>query len=270
MSIIYIDQEKCIKCSACANICPSNIIEMTEQGPQENIALTCIQCGHCVAVCPVAALDNKLCPLSAQVPLEKSIAIEPDTAARFLRSRRSIRSYKTNQVPKDKLLQLLDIARFAPSGSNTQGLSYLVISDLEKLEKIKTVIVEWLEQELKSSSSLPPSYIEAVNDFRNGKDTILRGAPHLILALSLREIIHFGVDSAKFALGYVELFAPSLGIGTCWVGLVHLCAIRKHAPLLDILSLPSNKVLVGAIIAGYPKYRYQRLVDRNPLDVSWS
>ena len=119
MELLTVNQELCVKCGICAEVCPNGIIGMSAAGPEMLYAPACIACGHCTAVCPVAALDNVKAPLNKQVKLDQYPAISTETAAAFLRSRRSIRNYKNDKIAQEKVLQLLDIARFAPSGCNS-------------------------------------------------------------------------------------------------------------------------------------------------------
>ncbi len=70
MSIISVDKQKCISCSACVSVCPENVIELVMQLGSGCIAVEsalpsaqnngdkCLGCGQCVAACPTAALDN--------------------------------------------------------------------------------------------------------------------------------------------------------------------------------------------------------------------
>ena len=91
--------------------------------------------------------------------------------------------------------------------------------------------------------------------------------PHLILALAdSRNSI--GRDNGRYALTYVELYAPSLGLGSCWAGFFEMAAFAKYLPLLELLDIPEGKTVAGALMLGVPKHRYQRLVERNPLDVT--
>ena len=55
--------------------------------------------------------------------------LDPDTALEFLRQRRSIRNFRDELVPEEKIRQLLEAARFAPTAANSQGMYYLVIQD---------------------------------------------------------------------------------------------------------------------------------------------
>lgn len=269
---IQVDHEKCIQCGSCVKICRGTL-GMGEKGP-EVVADFCIACGHCVAVCPNGALDHKLAPLNNQVLLDKSPVPDVDTAARFLRSRRSIRTFNKKRVPRETIRELLDIARFAPTACNSQGVSYHVVDDPDTLKDIAAVIADWADEDLKhgalGKSPWSPNTANTLRGYReNGEDTILRNAPCLIVALAKKSMASLGRDNTHFALTYTQLFAPALGLGTCWSGLFEYCASAEYEPLLGLLKLPENMVITGALLTGYPVYNFKRLVDRNPLQVSW-
>lgn len=270
MGLLKILKDKCVKCGICAQVCPSDVLVMDEDGPRALFPHACMACGHCVAVCPHGALDNEKSPLSNQVPLEDSVGPDAKTAEYFLRSRRSTRCYKDQAVSKEEVAKLLDVARFAPSGCNSQSLSYLVIQNPETLKKITQAVINWLEEETKKPNSVFAPFAGMVKYYhQTGKDVILRGAPALILALSPKNF-PMGHDNAHFSLAYAELYAPSLGLGTCWAGFVEICLANKYGPILELLNLPEGKEAMGAIMLGYPKYTYHRLVERNPLEVAWA
>jgi nitroreductase len=78
-----------------------------------------------------------------------------------------------------------------------------------------------------------------------------------------------GRENSIFSLAYLELYAPALGLGSCWAGIFELCAFSGHEPLLKLFNIPEGKKITGAVMVGYPQYRYQRLTDRNPLEVAF-
>jgi nitroreductase/NAD-dependent dihydropyrimidine dehydrogenase PreA subunit len=273
MDLIQVDREKCTKCGRCAQVCPVGVIGIDGQGPKV-IRQLCIACGHCVAVCPSGALDNVNTPLANQEPLEKVPVLDADTAARFLRSRRSVRAYQKAAVPREKIKQLIDIARFAPTAGNSQGIVYHVIDNQNTLRSITTVIIDWAEEALKAppwaGSPVEAALAAQVASYRQvGRDVVLRQAPCLVVAMADKSFLPTGRDNTCFSLAYAELYAPSIGLGTCWAGFFEACAAAGYQPLLDILSLPENMSVTGAIMVGYPQFLHKRLVDRNPLQLTW-
>jgi NAD-dependent dihydropyrimidine dehydrogenase PreA subunit len=56
----YVDQELCIGCGACFNVCPAepNCFEVDEKSTVVNPD-SCIGCGQCVESCPVEAIVVK-------------------------------------------------------------------------------------------------------------------------------------------------------------------------------------------------------------------
>lgn len=270
MAVLQVDREKCMVCGVCGDVCPSNFIAMGESGPEEAEGGRCIECGHCVAVCPASALDHALTPLSEQLPVEE-LKWEAGEARQFLRSRRSIRTYRRMKASQEELTELLDVARFAPTGSNRQGITFQVISDDERLQQIWKAVITWMEEQVAATGGRKFTYLKGhIAAARRGRDTILRGAPHLILALHPDELSQStGRSNAEFVLAYAELYAPAIGLGTCWAGLLMHCAFNGCEPVLKLLDIPEGKQLAGALMAGYPEHRYPRLVNRRPLDITW-
>lgn len=264
---IQVDLTKCTRCGFCSEVCPSGIIRVDDNGPVLIAAKACIKCGHCVAVCPHAAIDHSRNPLAKQMKLLASMPIAPEIAEQFLRSRRSIRAYKPEKISQEKIIRLLNVARMAQSGGNSQGVSFLVLSDTAVLKKISAAVVDWLEEQIGLGVVWAKSYAGMAKIYREtGYDVVLRGAPHLLIALASTGN-PIGRDNGRYALTYAELFATSLGFGSCWAGFFEMCALAEYAPLQELIGVPEGKTLTGALMLGVPKHQYQRLVERNPLDV---
>ena len=272
MNFIQVDKEKCTQCGLCVDVCRGTL-GMGSNGPQV-IKQRCISCGHCVAACPTGALNNLNSPLKNQVLLKEIPNLDSKSAANFLRSRRSIRSYKKIAIPREKISDLLDIARFAPSACNSQGITYLVIDNPDTLSRITAATVDWAEENSKGPSTTASPYASStasqISYYRkNGTDVVLRSAPCLVVAIVDNTMISMGRDSTHFALAYAQLYAPTIGLGTCFAGLFEGCATSGYQPLLNLLNLPEDTSVTGALMVGYPKYTYKRLVDRNSLQVIW-
>lgn len=272
MDFIQVDKEKCIQCGICINVC-RGVLGMGTHGPEVK-KQECIACGHCVAACPNDALDNLNSQLKDQVLLKEVQKLDADSVANFLRSRRSIRSYKKIAVPRAEISKLLDIARFAPSACNSQGVAYRVLDNPDTLRKITAATITWAEEkfnnDLSPYSTLASSIISQINNYRKkGEDVVLRSAPCLVVATTDKNMLPMGKDNTRFSLAYAQLFAPTIELGTCWAGFFEMCANDNYLPLLSILNLPENMSVTGGLMVGYPKYAYKRLVDRDPLQVTW-
>ena len=207
--------------------------------------------------------------LADQVDLKTNLVIDAEKAYQFLRSRRSTRYFKDVAVSKAQLMQLLDVAHYAPTASNRQGISYIVVDDKKVIERATEIVIEWMEQEVKTKAITHWSFPYHLRMFREkGMDTILRKAPSFILAISENGLAK-ARDNTIFSLAYLELFAPALGLGSCWAGLFEMCAFSEYKPLLDLFRIPENYKITGAVMVGYPKYKFKRLVSRQPLNVMW-
>lgn len=265
MSLILLDQDKCTKCGICIKECPTYVLDFGKNGPEAVAPQMCIACGHCVAVCPNEAIDNVKAPLAGQLKKTVTKELSAEEAEFFMRSRRSIRSYKDTSVPREKLLRLVEIARFAPTASNAQGVSYVVVEDKAAIEKATEVAIQWLEKDRlfhRIFNNIIKTYRE------KGIDSILRGAPCLILTTTEKDFLR-GRENSIFSLTYLELYAPVLGLGSCWAGLFEICALAENSPILKLFNIPTDKKITGAVMVGYPQYRYSKLVNRKPLDVTF-
>lgn len=266
--IITIDKEKCTRCGTCAKVCPSCILEMDTEGPVCINDLSCMSCGHCVAVCPTGALDNSRCPKAEMNPITRPM-LDPDTALEFLRQRRSIRNFRDELVPEEKIRQLLEVARFAPTAANSQGMYYLVIQDRDLIKKITDCVADWMQEQIDNKSPQKRYFIKVLHVYRErGIDIIGRNARQLIFVLA-RRLNVTGPSNSEQSLAYAELYAPTLGLGTTIMGFIETCLRADYAPLRELLQIPTKQVGVGCLLVGYPRYRYHKLVDRQHLKVEF-
>jgi len=268
MGLITIDQQKCKKDGICAGECPMAIIRLQgEDGYPDIIAggeNVCLLCGHCVAVCPHGALDHKYIPIQACEPINKNLIITEQQAMQFLRSRRSVRFYQDKPVEKEKILRLIQIARYAPTGSNSQLVEWLVLNDKPKINKIAGLTIDWLRRVLKEDPQSPKaSYLPLiVMAWDAGFDAVLRNAPVVVVASAPQEAINGMVD-LTLALCYLDLMAPTLGLGTCWAGVLQ-AALLSSPSLKEALGLPAHHPYHYPMMLGYSKVKYHRLPERKP------
>jgi len=273
VNLFSVDQEKCNRDGICVAECPARIIQMASSEdypkPVSDADQYCLACGHCVAVCPQGALSlNWLTPDDCPT-VRQDMALTAEQAEQFLRSRRSIRTFKDQSVERDKLEKLLEIAGYAPSAKNQQPWHWLVVEDTGEVRRLAGMVVDWMRTVIQKNREFAESigFIRVVKAWESGEERICRGAPHIIIAHGDKNWA-FGSEDCALALDYLELFAPTLGLGTCWGGYFYT-AVNQYPPLFETLGLPSDHRVYGAIMVGYPTFKYQRLPSRNPTRVIW-
>jgi len=273
MTLLTIDEAKCKKDGFCVQECPAAIIKqadgdsipfMIPQGDQ-----MCMLCGHCVAVCPHDALSHEKIPMEASPRILKELAINKEHAAQFLRTRRSVRRYKNKAVDREAIQFLIDTARYAPTGGNTQLVTWTVHTDENQIKKIADLTIEWFKAALASDAGKKlPAYIPMiVAAYEAGYNSITHNAPCLVFASTTGQYENGMVD-LSIAFSYFELLAATCGLGTCWLGLITR-ALKFSDPLKAAVGLPEGHTNFYAMILGHPKFKFRRLPERKPAKILW-
>ena len=273
MSLFTIDKEKCRQDGICAAECPLGLI-MVDRGksypqPIAGAARLCINCGHCMAVCPHDAFSLKRMDRTECPPLQRDLLPSAEQLRQVVRARRSIRLYRDKVVEKDVLAGLIDTARYAPTGRNSQQLAWLVINDPGEVNRLAGLAIEWMQQLIKDESPDVKGYglTTLVKAWEDGKDPILRHAPALLLVHAPTDYRVARID-ASIALASLELTAFASGLGTCWAGFFDI-AVNNWPALQRDLGFGEGRSLFGAMMIGYPKYLYHRLPLRDEPQITW-
>ena len=138
-----------------------------------------------------------------------------------MRNRRSIRRYRKADVPDEKLMQVLEAGRWAPSAHNSQPRKFIVIKD-EKTRKELARIAPY--------------------------GSFLADAPAAIAVVIDPSLSNHPVEDGAAATQNMLLAAHALGLGSCWIG-SYGSGYEDGAK--RILGIPGDKRLLSLISLGY-------------------
>jgi nitroreductase len=191
----------------------------------------------------------------------------------LIRSRRSIRWFKQENIPEEDLTRILEAGIRAPTASGGEQWMFAVIKDESKRKVFHDFIrrgqIIYLSRMLKN-----PLKEEELRKWETMFDKGIYFSPIYVIGLLnfnrrtltdeylLYEYL-WGVESVSLALENMMLSAWSLGYGTVWLAVPKLL----EEELKSALNLPPNTSYVGALALGRPNEQPQ-LRPRQPLESS--
>ena len=157
--------------------------------------------------------------------------------AELIKNRYSVRAYKPDPVEDDKLKQVLEAARLAPTAANRQPFQLIVIRTAGREADLRRVYHRsWFSQ-----------------------------APLVICACGLPDRAWSRKDGQSYtyvdvsiAMDHLVLAAANLGLGTCWVAAFDVDAAR------EVLRLPDHVEPVAFTPLGYAA-DHPKTKERKPL-----
>ena len=136
-----------------------------------------------------------------------------------IRTRRSIRKYKSEPIPEEKLRTILEAARLAPSAGNRQPWRFIVIQDIDQKKALAEVA---------------------------NNQTFLNASAIIVAAGDPEVSAKWYEKDPMIALEHIVLAATALDYGTCWIGAFDEDAI-KH-----LLKIPVNVKVIAVLPIGVP------------------
>jgi len=180
----------------------------------------------------------------------------------LVKSRRSVRKYKSQAVAKEDILKILDAANWAPSAMNWQPWEFIVISGerLKQLGDSYKKVVNSFSQELYQKDD---SKVISGDEFIKFAASY-GGAPVIIVLLvktaNTPDAQNANIESGCASMQNLVLAAANLGLGTCWM----TSPLDDESTLRHILDIPNDRKMVAVTPLGYPDTTPEALPRKDP------
>jgi nitroreductase len=200
--------------------------------------------------------------------------------AEAINQRKSIRAFKSDSVPRDVLMEIMELALRAPSWGNTQPWEFAVVTG-KKLEEIRRAFVEKAEAggqdkpDIARPREFPQPYdaryrvlgrkiLELKGIHRDDRERRRRWVLQGLGAFGGPCVIYIYIDRSLHQQGggvniwplfdcglvaeNIMLLATARGLGT----IAQIQAVAYPDVLRRVLGIPDSKVVVLGIAVGYP------------------
>ncbi|EHJ46732.1 nitroreductase [Solidesulfovibrio carbinoliphilus subsp. oakridgensis] len=265
--------EKCRGCGLCAAACPASLVRQKAPGerpvPLAGREAHCIRCGHCAAVCPSGSFAHTLLDGRDFEPIRRKDLPTPASLRHLLMARRSCRTYDAKPLAREKILNLIEAVRHAPTGHNTRQVGYVVVDGPDRMDEARRGVLEWINLEVAAGSARAAELhlAGAARAAERGKDVIFRGAPHVVVVHAPAEGITPVLDAA-IACSWLEIAAAAGGYGACWCGYL-IFALAAYPPLGERLGIPAGHRGHAALLLGRPASRPVSIPPRGMPEVKF-
>lgn len=205
-----------------------------------------------------------------------------------LRTTAAVRDFLADPVPAEVLRNVLEVARFAPSGGNRQGWHVIVVDDAQARRRLRDLYLPgWYEYLAQHEAGLVPfspandPAAEAMAARRvpeladraaagpGGFAEHLDRAPALLLLLAdLRALAAVDRDLPRYTFAggasvypfawNLLLAARAVGLG----GVLTTMPIRAESSVKEAFGIPDDLAVAGLVVLGFPRHRPTRLSRR--------
>ena len=186
-----------------------------------------------------------------------------DSFLELAKKRRSIRRVKPDPIPDEYVDKIIEAARWAPSGANSQPWEFIVVKDEELKAKIVALVEEdyalahrmELTREVRLRHAVYGKPLDHALAFATAPvlivlcgDTRLKNA----LPLSAKMLNGEGVFNSNLANAflYMHLAAAALGIGSSWVSNTALPYVQCQ--MKELLAIPEEFKIYDMMALGFP------------------
>ena len=151
-------------------------------------------------------------------------------ALEAIRSRRSVRKYTGEKIPRADLETIVDAARLAPSGHNRQPWDFIIVTDEAMIQELK-IASQWMDKAA------------------------------AIIAVVMDPVSRWWVEDASAAVENMLLASVALGYGACWL---EGYTLPREEEFKLLLGIPRGKRLITLVPVGVPAE--SPVVEKKPLN----
>lgn len=175
----------------------------------------------------------------------------------FLRTRRSVRRFKSDRVPDSVIQTILATATFAPSAHNRQPWRFVIVEDSSTRKRLAEAMAVDFQRDLESDN-VPPEKIQA--QVTRSKERITSAPVAILLCLDMTEMdsypdkrrtkaeFRMTVQSVAAAGMQLLLAAHAEGLGGVWA----CWPLFAQETIQKTLNLPESWEPQGMVFLGFP------------------
>ena len=180
----------------------------------------------------------------------------------LLKTRRSIRAFTSYPVPDEMVDKVIEAARWAPSGANSQPWEFIVIRNQETKDRMAGIVRDQMELGHRAELTRAPE-LRWPSAARPASDPAWAAAPVLILVCgdprvskSFPLLTYLERGQSHFVSGLAGAFlqmtlaVASLHLGCHWVS--HVGTGYCSALIKELLGIPEDYVIYDMLAVGYP------------------
>ncbi len=183
-----------------------------------------------------------------------------DNILEVIKSRRSIRKYLDKPISKEIIDKLIEAAKWAPSGMNEQPWGFIVVQDTAIIKELSERAIPYINRLIEGDPKLIRYKKRmAVKDFN-----IFYYAPCVVMVIGRTDAFSYQNDCAMAAQNLM-LAASSMGIGSCWVGMMNV--LNEDKWFREKFQMPDNYRVVAPVALGYFENKDIPIIERKPPEI---
>jgi nitroreductase len=174
----------------------------------------------------------------------------------LVKKRRSCRAFKADPVPDEYIDKIIEAARWAPSGANTQPWDFVVVKKAELRQKINEFIEEQAVLTRKMDETRNPGRGSPAGTGSSSAPVfiVLVGDPRTIEAYPVYSVMQRGQSNLDASLAgafiYLHLAAASLGLRSGWLSATRNFYVQVMTK--QLLGIPKELMIFDTMTLGYP------------------